>query len=150
MRAPSGSSAAGRQTDDVVDVSFFDVLRAILFVALGHASNPCGLWRIAAWVSRREARRVASARRARVRRSPGIGVNRKVLHQGRGSNEWSEGVAMCARSGGVPVETLGDGMLRVAVAWTAYVTCAPTTSVATLAADEATVGPWETSACKMP
>eukprot|EP00959_Pyramimonas_sp_CCMP1952_P466967 9490807-Pyramimonas_sp.AAC.1 len=34
-------------------------------------------------------------------------------------------------------------MLRVAVAWMAYVTCAPTTSVATLAADEATVGSWE-------
>eukprot|EP00959_Pyramimonas_sp_CCMP1952_P096030 2007715-Pyramimonas_sp.AAC.1 len=94
-------------------------------------------------MSGREARRAGSARKVRVRRTPGSGVNRKVLHQGRGRNQWSECVAMCGRCGGVPVETLGDGMLRAAVAWTAYVACAPTTSVATLAADEATVGPWE-------
>eukprot|EP00959_Pyramimonas_sp_CCMP1952_P275878 5766403-Pyramimonas_sp.AAC.1 len=132
MKAPSRNSSAERQTSHVGDASCFDVLRTILFVALGHASNPTGLQRIAMWVSGREARRVGRARAARVRLSPGCGVNRKVRRQGGGGDE-------C----GIPFQTMGEGMLLVYVAWTVYVTCAPTTSVVTLAEDSATVGPWD-------
>ena len=102
VKVPSVSSAAGKRLDDAVGASFFGVLRAILFVTLGHAANPIGLRRLATWVSGREARRVGGARVARSRRSPGIGVNRKVRQQGRGGGEWSEGVGACGGSGGVP------------------------------------------------
>ena len=143
VKVPSVRNAAGKRPDDAVGASFFDVLRAILFVTLGHAANPIGLRRIATWVSGHEARRAGSARRARARRSPGIGVNRKVRQTGRDGGERSESAVKYGESGGVPFETVGDAMLQVVVAWKARVSCAPPTSVATLAADEGAVGPWE-------
>ena len=145
VEVPSVKHAAGKRPDDAVGASFFDVLRAILFVTLGHAANPIGLRRIATWVtvSGREARRAGSARIARARRSPGIGVNRKARQTGREGGERSESAVKHGESGGVPFETVGDAMLQVVVAWKAWVSCAPPTSVATLATDEGTVGPWE-------
>eukprot|EP00959_Pyramimonas_sp_CCMP1952_P120919 2528247-Pyramimonas_sp.AAC.1 len=86
-----------------------DVLRTIILASLGHAASPRGLCLFALWVSSRGARRAGSMRSTGARRSQGVGLHRKSGRQRRRSHPNREGA-----------ETVGHGMLRVAVAWAMY------------------------------
>eukprot|EP00959_Pyramimonas_sp_CCMP1952_P081688 1706491-Pyramimonas_sp.AAC.2 len=88
--------------------------------------------RIAASVSGREARRVGGGRTARARRSPGIGLNCKSGRQRRRSRPNTEGA-----------ETVGHGLLRVAVAWAMYASPVLCTEARVLAEDVDTLGRFE-------
>eukprot|EP00959_Pyramimonas_sp_CCMP1952_P338370 7086249-Pyramimonas_sp.AAC.1 len=102
------------------DAPLFDVLRAILSVSLGHASDSRGLCQLALWGSGRRARCAGSARSVGARRPQGVGPHRKSGSQrprDRADRQGADDVV------GRPVVTSNEGaeivgrrVLRVAVA----------------------------------